>query len=55
MTMYTPIESPCRVDMRNVDFKNVCSDFPPKIPYKSLRNTILLSKCQGLLKGPGYD
>ncbi len=27
MTIYTPIESLCRVDMRNDDFKNVCSDF----------------------------
>ena len=36
MTIHTPIESPCRVDPRYVDFKNVFCYFRPKIPYKSL-------------------
>ncbi len=43
MTIHTPIESPSRVDMKYVVFKNVYLDIWPKEAKKERKNTYVLN------------
>jgi hypothetical protein len=42
MTIHTPIESPYRVDLKNVVFKNVQCDSWPKNPKTCVKKSLFI-------------
>ena len=52
MTIYTPIESPHRVDKKYAVFKNIWSDFPPKKTLKTALKYVFLN---GVSNNRFYD